>query len=109
MSEQVEGLRTSPARADIADKGTSGELLGLLEQRVSALVQRYGEARQTIQELRTHLKDREKRIGELNEKVYALTRLKADVAKRIDRLIGEIEKLESNASPGGDCGEDGRA
>lgn len=109
MSEQVEGLRTSPAPADA---GTSGDLLEILEQRVSALVHRYGEARQVIQALRTQLKDRDKRIGELNEKVYALARVKADVAKRIDRLIGEIERLEgsrSGSSPGEGCGEDTRA
>lgn len=96
MSEQMHGVSAPMARRMVT---TSGDLVSLLEERVSGLVHRQQEARRTIQDLRTQLKEREKRIGELNEKVYGLGRVKTEVAKRVERLIAEIEQLERKHTP----------
>lgn len=91
MTQPSEALASSGrARSDPA----SADLLGVLEQRLERLVDRYREGRRTVQELRGLLKERDKRIGELNDKVYALARLRTDARKHVDRLLGELERLE---------------
>jgi chromosome segregation ATPase len=94
MNEHGQGL----APHANGGSGGSADLLALLEERVADLVVRYREARGTIDRLRGQIKERERRIGELNGKVYALGRARSDAQKRIDGVISEIQRLERAAS-----------
>ena len=93
MDEYAEGLQTLAPAAG----GASADLLDVLEAKIAQLVEHHRDARASIQELRGRLKERERRIGELNEKVYALDRVRTDVRKRIDTLIAEIDRFDRGA------------
>jgi chromosome segregation ATPase len=97
MSEQADGLR---APASPSARAGASDLLVLLEERIARLIERHRDARRTIAELRSQLKERDRRVGELNERVYALGRVRADARKRVDRLIAELERLERRGGAG---------
>jgi septal ring factor EnvC (AmiA/AmiB activator) len=86
--------------ADNATHRTSSEaLLEQLEERVARLISRYGEARATAAELRAQLKERDARIGELTERLHALARMRTEVERRIDGLLGQLDALDASRSP----------
>ena len=70
------------------------DLLDLLEARTRALVDRYRESQQTIEELRMELADREQRIAELQEHVSVLERNRTEVRSRVEGMIREIERVQ---------------
>ncbi len=82
----------------VATERGAPDLVGLLEEKVARLVERHRDARKTIEDLRGQLKDREKRIGELTDRVYTLGRVRDDARKRLDTLIAEVDRMEGRAS-----------
>ncbi len=82
----------------VATERTAPDLVGLLEGKVARLVERYRDARKTIEDLRGQLKDREQRIGELTDRVYTLGRVRDVARKRLDTLIAEVDRMEGRAS-----------
>jgi septal ring factor EnvC (AmiA/AmiB activator) len=92
--------RGAPIPAPIAP-GPSGQDPDLerLERAVVALAERHREALREMARLRETLEARERRIGELDERVLELNQRRQDVAKRIDDLIARIALLEGQLEP----------
>ena len=95
MGESTEGLQPSTdARPD------HGDLIDLLEERLRDLVDRYQTQRRSIAELRAQAKEQDRRINELEARVYALNGARATATKRLDKLIAEIDRRERSAEAG---------
>jgi chromosome segregation ATPase len=95
MGEFTGGLQPSTdARSD------HGDLIDLLEERLRDLVERYQTQRGSIEELRLQAKEQDRRIGELEARVFALNNARTTAAKRLDKLVVEIDRRERNASSG---------
>lgn len=96
MSELGGPLESSPeARASTGDG-----LLGLVEERVAALVARHREAGRVIEELRSTLAERDARLADLAHQADAAEKLRAELRERVARLIQQVEQLER--APAGD-------
>ncbi len=78
----------------VAHRASSEALLEQLEERIARLISRHGEARATNAELRAQLKERDARIGELTDRLHALARVRTEVERRIDGLLGQLDALE---------------
>ncbi|MFQ5698517.1 MAG: hypothetical protein ACE5IL_09575 [Myxococcota bacterium] len=65
-----------------------------LESSVTRLVERYRDARQTVQQLQVQVGERDRRIAELNERVYALSKTRGVALKRLEGVISAVEQLE---------------
>jgi septal ring factor EnvC (AmiA/AmiB activator) len=90
FGEELPGV----AAADAAP----GALLDLLEARTGALVERYRESQQMLEELRAELADREQRIAELQEHISVLDRNRTEARKRLEGLVREIERVQKAQS-----------
>jgi predicted nuclease with TOPRIM domain len=75
-----------------------------LEEAVIALVDRYRRAQTEITSLRRDLAERDVRLRSREEEIRELAGRRQDVAKRLDQLIDELERLDAelaeNASRG---------
>ena len=90
MSEHAERLEP---RAVSLPMPASGDLLGILEQRVQHLVVRQQTVNETERDLRGQIEDRDRLIRELSGKLEALDKLRAEAAARVDRLIEQVDQL----------------
>ena len=90
MSEHAE--RREPAAVSLP-MPASDDLLAVLEQRVQRLVDRQRSVAETERDLREHIEDRDRLIRELNGKLEALEKLRAEAAARVDRLIEQVDLL----------------
>lgn len=93
MSEQLGVLQ---ARAAATEQGE--DPVGRLESSVTRLVDRYREARRTVQQLQVQVGERDRRITELNERVYALSKTRGVALKRLERVITVVERLEQRGA-----------
>jgi DNA repair exonuclease SbcCD ATPase subunit len=89
MAEFPGGLQAG-APSDVV----SGDLLDLLEARTRDLVERYRRSKKTVEELRAQGRERDRRIGELTERVRTLERKRTEARQRVQRMIEQIERLE---------------
>ena len=91
MNEVAERVEPEP----IAASGPENvDLLALLEQRVTHLVEQYREARSHAAELRAALSERETRLEALAARVGELEQLRGEVSARVERLIAQVDHLE---------------
>jgi uncharacterized coiled-coil protein SlyX len=81
------------------------ELIDALEKRVAGLVQRYQEARRTVDELRIRVAEGEAQCAELTSELglmhgelEARDKLHAELRQRLDRVIEQFRKLEPTLS-----------
>ncbi len=93
MGEWTGGLEPS---ADV--RLEHGDLIDLLEVRLRDLVERHQDQRRSLDEVRARAKEQDKRIGELEARVYALNGARAAATKRLGKLISEIERRERSTS-----------
>jgi hypothetical protein len=70
-----------------------GDLITVLSERVERLVERHRATRRAVDELGGALVERDRRIIELDAKVAAFERLRADLLGRIDALVAEVDRL----------------
>lgn len=96
MAERAESER--PRRGSTSS-GSDAQLLGLLGTRIESLLERYRGAQRRVDTLRTQLAEREARIRELQRAQKLGGRRRAEVGRRLDRVIAGIERLEGRASP----------
>ena len=66
-----------------------------LEEAVTALVDRYHRAQHQIAALRRDLAERDQRIQSQTREIRELNQCHQDVAKRLDDLIGELDRLDA--------------
>lgn len=93
LSEQMsEQLGASQARAAAMEQRE--DPMSRLESSVTRLVERYRDARQTVQQLQVQVGERDRRIAELNERVYALSKTRGVALKRLEGVISAVEQLE---------------
>jgi chromosome segregation ATPase len=71
-----------------------GDLLAHLEERVTRLVERYRTSQGTIEELEAALREREREVIALNEKLSALGRSRTAALERLEGAIAEVDRLE---------------
>ncbi len=90
MSEPAERLEPGAVSLPMP---ASGDLLGVLEQRVHHLVDLQRSVNETERGLREQIEDRDGLIRELNGKLEALEKLRAEAAARVDRLIEQVDLL----------------
>jgi chromosome segregation ATPase len=91
MSELRESFEPS---ASPAARPGSGGLVGLLEERVTALVDRFREAKKTIDELQSALEERDTRLSDLTQRTDEADALRRDLKKRVNRLLDQVRRLE---------------
>ncbi len=92
MGELTGGLQPSTdARPD------HGSLIDVLEERLRDLVDRYRSQRRSIVAFRAQAKEQDRRINELEARVYSLNGARAMATKRLDKLIAEIDRRERSA------------
>jgi chromosome segregation ATPase len=96
MAEVPGGLQTSATTEPV-----SGDLLDLLEARTRDLVDRYRQSKHTVEELRAKARERDRRLGELTERVRTLERRQVEARQRVQGMIDQIERLgQAEASAG---------
>lgn len=81
-------------QAGATGEAVSGDLLDLLEARTRDLVERYKRSKQTVEELRAQVRERDRRLGELTERARTLERKRVEARKRVQKMIEQIERLE---------------
>ncbi len=86
---------TSPTRATRGRGEGGGDLIHTLALRIEALVERHHAAKRKIDELHEAGDERERRIRELERNLQASKKIRVEVARRIDGLISQVEKLEA--------------
>jgi chromosome segregation ATPase len=91
MSEQTQVL---PGQMPPLSVGEGGDLVAHLEERVTRLVERYRASQGTIEQLKAKLRERERKLAELNEKVYALDQLRSAALERLEGAIAQVDRLE---------------
>ena len=78
--------------------GRSVNLVGLLEERVGGLVDRYRGAQKSADELRSRLDAAEAEISTLHARVEDADRLRGALRERVQVLIEQVCKLEESTS-----------
>lgn len=75
----------------------SVNLVGLLEERVGGLVDRYRGAQKGAEELRSRLDAAEAEISALHARVEEADRLRAALRERVESMIEQVRRLEATA------------
>jgi chromosome segregation ATPase len=84
-------LRRPPAEGDPVDELGAG---------IARLVERHRSTRRAVDELRAALLERDRRVIELDAKLAAFERVRAELLRRIDALVAQVDQLAR--SSGGD-------
>jgi len=84
--------------------GRSVNLVGVLEERVGGLVDRYRGAQKSADELRSRLDAAEAEISALHARVEEADRLRGALRERVQVLIEQVCKLEES-TPADENGE----
>ena len=92
INEAVDLFDAPLARRRTVDEG---DLIATLGERVERLVERHRATRRAVDELGSALVERDRRIVELDAKLAAFERLRADLLGRIDALVVEVDRLAS--------------
>jgi len=66
-----------------------------LEEVVTALVDKYRRAQAQVAGLRRDLAERDRRLRGQEQAIRELNQGRQDVAKRLDQLIGELDRLDA--------------
>ena len=97
MSEFAEPLVMTPGLpASMADNGV--QLVSVLEDRVSALVERHRDAQKLIEELTARVGQQDAAILQLRARIEEEEKLRANVRDRVGRLIDTVTALADEAS-----------
>ena len=75
----------------------SVNLVGLLEERVGGLVDRYRGAQKGAEELRSRLDAAEAEISALHARVEEADGLRAALRERVESMIDQVRRLEATA------------
>ncbi|MBW2279663.1 MAG: hypothetical protein JRG82_02885 [Deltaproteobacteria bacterium] len=81
------------------------DLIGLLEERIHGLVDRYRGAQKGAEELRTRLDSAEADLGLLQARVEESDRLREELRGRVQSLIDQVRRLETASAGDGTDGE----
>ncbi len=71
-----------------------------LEEAVASLVDRYRRSLGEVAELRRSLLERDERLASQAQQIVELGERNRDVAKRLDDLIGELDRLDAQLAQG---------
>ncbi len=75
--------------------GDEGDLISALGDRIERLVERHRATRRAVDELGKALSERDCRIVELDARLAGFEALRADLLRRIDALVAEVDRLAS--------------
>lgn len=73
--------------------GAEGDLVDELGARIARLVERHRSTRRAVDELRAALLERDRRVIELDAKLAAFERVRAELLRRIDALVAQVDAL----------------
>lgn len=76
-----------------AAPGAEGDLVDELGARIARLVERHRSTRRAVDELRAALLERDRRVIELDAKLAAFERVRAELLRRIDALVAQVDAL----------------
>ncbi len=94
------GEFTGELQPSVDARPDHGSLIDQLEERLRDLVDRYQSQRRSIGELRAQGKEQDRRISELEARVYALNGARTTARKRLDKLIAEMDRRERSTGKG---------
>jgi TolA-binding protein len=95
MSEQTHAL---PGRMPSLLAEENGDLMAHLEERVTRLVERHRESQAAIERLKEKLRDRERKVSELGERVSALGKSRSLAVQRLEGVIARVQELEKGGA-----------
>ena len=75
--------------------GDEGDLISALGARIERLVEKHRATRRAVDELGKALVERDRRIVDLDARLAAFEGARADLLKRIDALVAEVDRLAS--------------
>jgi predicted nuclease with TOPRIM domain len=79
------------------ERAQDGDLVGLLEERVTGLVDRYRGSQKGAEELRSRLDAAEAEIGALHARLEETERLRGELRDRVVLLIDQVRRLETDS------------
>ena len=97
MDESIDAATLAPAFGEENGK----DPLGVLEQRVEALLDRHREALARIADLQSQLSERGREVEQLAGELAGLRRLRSEVLDRVDGIIERVDELEQLSTQGG--------
>ena len=80
--------------------GLEGDLVDELGARIARLIERHRSTRRAVDELRAALVERDRRVIELDAKLAAFERVRAELVQRIDALVAQVDRLAEAGSEG---------
>lgn len=90
LGESLPPLVRSPGQAAPAG------LMGVLEERVQSLVDRFRDARKTIEELQGAVEERDAQLANLKQRTGDADKLRRELKKRVNRLLDQVRELEKS-------------
>jgi chromosome segregation ATPase len=69
-----------------------------LGARIARLIERHRSTRRAVDELRAALVERDRRVIELDAKLAAFERVRAELLQRIDALVAQVDRLAEAGS-----------
>jgi hypothetical protein len=79
---------------------SEGDLVDELRGGIARLVERHRSTRRAVDELRVALVERDRRVVELDAKLAAFERVRAELLSRIDALVAQVDQLADAAGEG---------
>ena len=83
--------------------GGTGDLIGVLEERVTGLVDRYRGSQKGAEELRSRLDAAEAELGALHARLEETERLRGELRDRVVLLIDQVRRIEDSAAESEDA------
>lgn len=80
-------------RSEVRPTVLEDDLVGVLEERVHRLVERQRATQRAVSEAREAVATRDRRIVELDAKLAASERARAELVRRIDDLLADVDRL----------------
>ncbi len=90
INESADLFEAGKRRAGLAPEG---DLVDELGAGISRLVERHRSMRRAVDELRAALVERDRRVIELDAKLAAFERVRAELLRRIDALVARVDEL----------------
>jgi chromosome segregation ATPase len=98
INESADLFAAGHARGELAPEA---DLVDELGARIARLIERHRSTRRAVDELRAALVERDRRVIELDAKLAAFERVRAELLQRIDALVAQVDRLAEAGSAGG--------
>jgi chromosome segregation ATPase len=97
INESADLFEAGPIRAGLSGEG---DLVDDLGARIARLIDRHRSTRRAVDDLRAALLERDRRVIELDAKLAAFERVRAELMRRIDALVAQVDRLAEAGSEG---------